>query len=97
MDVGLLLLSAAVLIGAVVLTATSGDRRIARLDRRLARVEQKLDAIAAGVGVELPEPELGHVKALLAEGKKIQAVRAYREATGADLKEAAQAIDQLGT
>ncbi|MFC0107406.1 hypothetical protein [Kibdelosporangium aridum] len=96
MDIGILLLGVAVLIGAVVVSATGGDRKIARLDRRLARVEQKLDAIAANLGVDLPEPELATVKALLAEGKKIQAVRAYREATGADLKEAADAVERLG-
>ncbi|RSM75915.1 hypothetical protein DMH04_37015 [Kibdelosporangium aridum] len=96
MDLGILLLSVAVLIGAVVVSTTGGDRKIARLDRRLARVERKLDAIVSSLGVELPEPELDEVKALLAEGKKIQAVRAYRQATGATLQEAAAAIERLG-
>ncbi|CAM3876994.1 hypothetical protein KIPE111705_29275 [Kibdelosporangium persicum] len=95
MDYEILLLSAAVLIGAVVLGSSGMDRKLTRLDRRLARLERKVDAITTNLGVDVADPELDEVRALLAEGKKIQAIRAYRESTGADLKEAAQAVERL--
>jgi ribosomal protein L7/L12 len=38
---------------------------------------------------------LAEVTALLREGKKIQAIKAYRENTGADLKEARDAVERL--
>jgi ribosomal protein L7/L12 len=64
--------------------------------RRLALVERKLDAVLDHLGVEVPEPHMEQVAALLGQGKTIQAIKAYREATGADLREAKEAVDQLG-
>lgn len=64
--------------------------------RRLALVERKLDAVLDHLGVEVPEPHMEQVAALLGQGKTIQAIKAYREATGADLREAKEAVDRLG-
>jgi ribosomal protein L7/L12 len=63
--------------------------------RRLASIERTVDAIAAHLGVQVTEPELSEVLALLAEGKQIAAVKAYRDATGADLLTAKNAVDEL--
>ncbi|MGV9360804.1 hypothetical protein [Amycolatopsis sp. NPDC003731] len=41
------------------------------------------------------EPELAEVTELLRQGKKIQAIKAYRERTGADLREARDAVERL--
>jgi ribosomal protein L7/L12 len=37
----------------------------------------------------------GHVRTLMAEGRKIEAIKVYREATGAGLKEAKDAVEGL--
>ncbi|WP_410642714.1 hypothetical protein [Amycolatopsis sp. lyj-346] len=96
MDYGMLLLGVVVLVAVVGLGSSATDRRLGRVDRRLARVERKLDAIADRLGVSVAEPELVEVAALLRQGKKIQAIKAYRDSTGADLKEARDAVERLG-
>lgn len=71
------------------------QRQVARVERRLDRTERKLDAIMAHLGIHEPQPDLPEVVALLREGKKIQAIKAYRERTGAGLKEAKDAVETL--
>ncbi|WP_103340711.1 hypothetical protein [Amycolatopsis sp. CA-126428] len=95
MDYGMLLFGVVVLVAVVELASSSTERKLGRVDRRLARVERKLDAIADRLGVSTEEPELAEVSALLRQGKKIQAIKAYRERTGADLKEARDAVERL--
>ncbi|MGM1080099.1 hypothetical protein ACS0VI_28235 [Streptomyces sp. H28] len=46
-----------------------------------------------GLHEELPERE--EITALVREGKTVRAIKVYREATGADLLEAEQAVDRL--
>jgi ribosomal protein L7/L12 len=77
--------------------AAFGQRQteIRRVQRRLAAVERKLDAVAEHLGVPTPEPRLPEVEDLIAQGRTIQAIKAYREATGADLVEAKEAVDRL--
>jgi ribosomal protein L7/L12 len=85
------------LIALVAVTASAGRREAERRQmRRLALVERKLDAVLDHLGVEVPEPHLEQVEVLLGQGKTIQAIKAYREATGADLREAKEAVDRLG-
>jgi ribosomal protein L7/L12 len=47
------------------------------------------------LGVEVSEPHLKQVEALLGQGKTIEAIKVYREATGAGLREAKEAVDRL--
>ncbi len=91
----MLLLGVVLLVAVVGLASSSTDRKLGRVDRRLARVERKLDAIAERLGVSTEEPELAEVTALLRQGKKIQAIKAYRDRTGADLREARDAVERL--
>lgn len=80
----------------IVFAAYAGlESRLSRSDRRIARVEKKLDRILDHLGLAEADPELEQVAALARDGRKIQAIKAYREATGAGLKEAKDAIDQL--
>ncbi|MDS0137157.1 hypothetical protein H5970_15695 [Amycolatopsis sp. CM201R] len=95
MDYGMLLLGVVALVAVVGLASSATERRLGRVDRRLARVERKLDAIAERLGVPTTEPELAEVTELLRQGKKIQAIKAYRERTGADLREARDAVERL--
>ncbi|WP_189078662.1 ribosomal protein L7/L12 [Mangrovihabitans endophyticus] len=78
------------------LVVAVSDRRSAidRQARRLAAVERKLDLIMDHLDVREPEPTLpGPVWEELVAGRKIQAIKKYREATGAGLKEAKDAVE----
>lgn len=69
------------------------------LARRIAAVDRKLDALARHLNADLPgatAPDVpDRVVALLREGRKIEAIKAYREATGAGLAEAKDRIEQI--
>ncbi|MEV4440298.1 ribosomal protein L7/L12 [Streptomyces sp. NPDC049577] len=71
------------------------EHRIDRVNRRVARVERKVDLILDHLGIQEENPGLARVAALAAEGKRIHAIKAYREITGAGLKEAKEAVDRL--
>ncbi|MFF4505465.1 ribosomal protein L7/L12 [Streptomyces sp. NPDC001401] len=72
------------------------ENRISRADKRVARIEHKLDLVLGHLGLTEPEPWSDEVNALVRDGKKIQAIKVYREATGAGLKEAKEAVEKLG-
>ena len=82
---------ALVVLGAV-LTVQS---RISLADRRVARVERKLDLIIDHLGLRADDPRMNEVVALVRDGKKIQAIKVYREITGAGLKEAKDAVEAI--
>jgi ribosomal protein L7/L12 len=65
----------------------------------LARIERKLDLVMQHLGLHdyaptAPDP-LAEVRHLARQGKKIQAIKVYREHTGVGLKEAKDAVEQL--
>jgi hypothetical protein len=66
-----------------------------RLDR-LSRIDAKLDGLLRHSGIrfdELDDMPAG-VREALQQGQTILSIKRYREATGAGLKEAKQAIDE---
>ena len=69
--------------------------RISQTDQRVARVERKLDLILDHLGLGADDPRMDEVLVLLRNGKKIQAIKVYREITGAGLKEAKDAVERL--
>ena len=79
------------------LVVASGRRgTVDRQAQRLAAVERKLDLIMTHLGIREPEPDIpGAVLQELLAGRKIQAIKEYREATGAGLKEAKDAVELL--
>ena len=89
-------LSFLVVFGMLLAGFAGAEARIKRTDRRIARVEQKLDLILDHLGLSQADPALQQVTALLRDGKKIQAIKVYREITGADLKEAKDAVERMG-
>lgn len=91
----LVLVGVAVAAGLVSAVAGIGNK-LAAADRRAARVEQKLDLILDHLGLTAPEPWRDEVTRLLRAGKKIEAIKTYREATGAGLKESKEAVERLG-
>ena len=78
------------------LAVTALQGRISQSDRRVARVERKLDLILDHLGLREDDPRLDEIAALARDGKKIQAIKMYREVTGAGLKEAKDAVERLG-
>lgn len=70
----------------------SGEKRLAM---RLASIERRLGLIMEHVGVADPPPALPEVVRQLEDGNKIRAIKAYREATGAGLKEARVAVEAM--
>lgn len=76
--------------------ASAHTRERARTHRRLTAIERKLDAIVNHLGVVVPddddEPE---VRRLIQQGRRIQAIKLYREKSGTDLATAKNAVDDL--
>ncbi|MGI5376847.1 ribosomal protein L7/L12 [Streptomyces sp. CA-251387] len=69
--------------------------RVSQADQRVARVERKLDLIIDHLGLRADDPRMNEVVALVRDGKKIQAIKVYREITGAGLKEAKDAVEGI--
>ena len=62
---------------------------------RLSTIEHKLDAIIAHHGIVVREPEPTDIIAMLRQGQKIQAIKVYRERTGADLLTAKNTVEEI--
>ncbi|MEU5213751.1 ribosomal protein L7/L12 [Streptomyces sp. NPDC020742] len=83
------------LVLAVGMIASATDRRAKTLDRRLRRLEGKIDLLLADAGIENPdEPGMARIDDLLAQDKKIEAIKAHRELTGSGLAEAKEAVER---
>ncbi|MGK8489526.1 ribosomal protein L7/L12 [Nocardia asiatica] len=79
-----------------------------RLERKVDALHAKLDLIMAHLGIEAPAsgvpvravPSVPHgdgmaeIDALLRQGRKIHAIKRYRELTGCGLKEAKEAVER---
>ncbi|MBU3868910.1 hypothetical protein KN815_34125 [Streptomyces sp. 4503] len=71
------------------------ESKIKKIQRRADRIEHKLDLILDHLGIEVVGPDLRRVAALLREGKKLEAIKVYRQLTDADLKEAKEAVERI--
>ncbi|MEV5440142.1 ribosomal protein L7/L12 [Streptomyces sp. NPDC052682] len=91
MDITTVLFALVLLLALVTLQS-----RIAQAERRAVRVERKLDRILDHLGLREDEPWRDEVEALVRDGRRIQAIKVYREATGVGLAEAKEAVDRLG-
>jgi ribosomal protein L7/L12 len=68
-----------------------------RLERKIDRLERKLDLIIKHLGIAGPKLAFGftEIDELIQQGKKIQAIKVYREFDrAASLKEAKDAIEE---
>ena len=82
--------------GAVLVLAQSGLGALHRRLDRLSRIEGKLDALLKHSGIRFDPFDGFPAQALAAlkEGRKIEAIRHYRQATGAGLAEAKEAVEE---
>ena len=90
MDIAILFLTCVVVLGVMTI-----QNHLSRADRRAARIERKLDAVMRHLDLREEIPGMDEILDLVRRGKRIQAVKLYRETTGADLVEAKQAVDRL--
>jgi hypothetical protein len=87
------LVAAIVIASAIVLRRASRDRD----SRTLSRLEAKLDTLLKHQGIQfdpygdLPAPVLDALR----RGKKIEAIKEYRAATGVDLKDAKDFVEEV--
>lgn len=84
------------LIGTAAWITATVSQRMKALERRADRLEHRLGLVLDHFGIEEPEPAgLDEVRALARDGRTIEAIRVYRRVTGADLREAKQAVEAL--
>ena len=74
------------------------EARIVELEMRLAALERKVDSLMKVT--QMPDEEnhrydFSEIRQLLSMGKKIEAIKRYREISGLGLREAKDMIDQL--
>jgi ribosomal protein L7/L12 len=64
------------------------------LHSRLDRIERQVQALLDHFQIELPNDGLDEVRQLAAAGKKIPAIKLYRQITGAGLAEAKEVVER---
>ncbi|GAA2477651.1 hypothetical protein [Winogradskya humida] len=81
------------------LLSSSGRSRRERLQltAQLTALERKLDAVVTHLGVVIPGPSFPAVESLVRQGRRIEAIKLYREQTGADLLTAKNTVDMIGS
>lgn len=77
------------------------SQSIAAVSRRIEAVEWNVARLLTQAGLQWEEPPApegpdAEIVALVQAGNKLEAIKRYRELTGADLATAKQAVDQLG-
>ena len=88
-------IAAYIVIVALVLQYSLLGSRVQKVQRRADRIERKLDLILGHLDIQVAEPGLERVAALVREGKKIEAIKVYRQLTDAGLKEAKEAVERM--
>jgi ribosomal protein L7/L12 len=68
----------------------------ASIERKLDRVNAKLDLIAKANNIDVNPPShfSQRVQTALADGRKIEAIKLYRQETGVGLRDAKEAIER---
>ena len=89
-----LLLAIAYVVGLIALFFSMSSRAQPQ-NWRLARIERKLDRIISHLGIEMDDGTRDPVRELILQGRKIDAIKAYRERTGAGLKDAKDVVEAM--
>lgn len=82
-------------VGALLIGVGSRRQQQDHSAARLASVERKLDLVIKHLGIVEPQPDHPDIVQLLMQGKKIHAIKIYRERTGAGLAEAKHAVEDI--
>jgi ribosomal protein L7/L12 len=89
----LLLLPLALLLGLWPMSNLS--RQAERQARQLRAIERRIQLIMDHLGASEPAQPMPEVMRHLEAGRKLPAIKAYREVTGVSLKEAKEAVEAL--
>lgn len=76
----------------------STEQDLITLRGRVAELERRLDFIYKKLGIEyLDDPGMAdsHIISLIKSGKKLEAIKAYRELTNSGLAEAKDAVEKI--
>ncbi|MFF3865104.1 hypothetical protein [Micromonospora sp. NPDC001898] len=90
MEIALTVLTIVVVL--LLVAQLAGPRPDRNTPRRLAEIERRLQLVMDHLGVVDERPAPPGVREHLARGEKLQAIRAYRAATGVDLRTATEAV-----
>jgi ribosomal protein L7/L12 len=87
----------AILLIAVVAMVSAWRASIADLQRKFDRLADKLDLLLKANGIDPNSPAAlsDRVRKAVADGRKIEAIKLYREETGLGLREAKDAVDKI--
>ena len=81
------------------MTDSETSLRMGELSRRLAALERKVDFMLTSLKLDYQEPPeplyMAQVRALVAQRKVIDAIKLYRENTGASLVEAKAFVENM--
>ncbi|MEU6117927.1 ribosomal protein L7/L12 [Streptomyces sp. NPDC047117] len=83
----------ALVLAVLLLVNSFSDMRAKRLERRLRETEHRLDLLLAHHGIVDDRPELAEIDDLLRRDRKVEAIKRYRQLTGAGLVEAKEAVE----
>lgn len=75
------------------------EEQVYQLKQQIARLERQVGFLMQALKLEYidrPDPVAPEILDLLSRGKKMEAIKLYREQTGAALKVAKELIDSLG-
>ena len=98
MDIVLTVALVVLLVGLILLglaSSANSRREQLRTAARLAAIERNLDAVVAHLGITVRERELPEVLRLIFADRRVAAIRAYQDETGAGLLEARNAVDAI--
>ena len=79
----------------LVVLGTSWTAAAGNNGRRLARLERKVDLILSHLGLDPNQGVNLEIRELMKAGQKIQAIKLYRQQTGAGLKQAKDYVESL--
>lgn len=68
---------------------------IAKISSTVARMDKKVDLLLKQAKVDLNAVAQSEVEKLMREGRKIEAIKLYRELTGVELAEAKAAVERI--
>lgn len=98
LDAALLDIVQLLLLLVLLITLMSRPQGLDELRRRLTRLESKTDAVMQNLGITWEPPAPGGSDTVISHlraGRKIEAIKVYREETGAGLKEAKEAVEAI--
>jgi ribosomal protein L7/L12 len=82
-------------LGILVILAVMNQIKVQHLERTVADLRRRLDAVAAHLHLEPAVTVPPEVAGLIRAGRKIEAIKVYRTATGAGLAEAKEAVERM--